>query len=578
MLELARLKETPYVIIISKNAPKYEIHAAEELSRFLYKISGARFPIDFDNMKLCEYEIIIGKNRHLDMLNVEVSKEKIGNEGYLLKTIEKKLIIMGGGKRGTLYGVYSFLEEYLGCRWFTEDCSSIPKRDVIKIKELDIIFKPVLESREPYYASYPEADWNVKNKCNGNSANLNELHGGKIVHDPFVHTFNMIISPDEYFDEHPEYFSLVKGFRVKENTQLCLTNPDVLELTKEKIKEWITANPDISIISVSQNDCLNFCECDECKKIDDYEQSHMGTMLRFVNSIAESIEKDYPDIAIETLAYVYTRKPPLYTRPHPNVIVRLCSIECCFSHPLNQCKNPLIVFDVAEGTKTGDFLNDLTEWGKICNRLYIWDYVANYSHPLMPHPNFKVLQPNIKFFIENNVKGIFEQGYSYTGKSGELNLLKRYILAKLLWNPDYDIEKGINEFLAGYYGLAAPMIKKYFDLLHAQINDDVHLGLDDPPTAVYLNQKFLDQAEILFEEAKKIAENEIILQRVKTAELSIRYVKLAVMPKETSGRETLLDEFFKDILSANIEVIRGHHLSKNPKKAEELLRMGKFWE
>ena len=86
---------------------------------------------------------------------------------------------------------------------------------------------------------------------------------------------------------------------------------------------------------MSQNDNRNYCTCDKCAASDVREGSPAGTLLRFVNAVADDIAKDYPDVVIDTLAYQYTRPVPKITRPRPNVCVRLCSIECCFSHPLD---------------------------------------------------------------------------------------------------------------------------------------------------------------------------------------------------------------------------------------------------
>src|SRR5258707_1161987 len=146
-------------------------------------------------------------------------------------------------------------------------------------------------------------------------------------------------------------------------------------------------------------------------------------MIAYVNKIAEAIEKDHPNVAIDTLAYQYTRKPPRNIRPRPNVIVRLCSIECCFSHPLEGCTE----------TANKSFVDDLKGWSHLTNRLYIWDYTTDFAHYLLPFPNIGVLDRNIRTFTENGVAGVFEQGNS--SGAGEMAERRAWILTKLLWNP-----------------------------------------------------------------------------------------------------------------------------------------------
>ena len=105
----------------------------------------------------------------------------------------------------------------------------------------------------------------------------------------------------------------------------------------ERAKKWLLDCPDCQIISITQNDWAGACECPDCKALDEAEGSHSGTMLSFANYLAEKIEPEFPNVAVDTFAYQYTRKPPKTIRPRPNVIVRLCSIECCFAHPLEIC-------------------------------------------------------------------------------------------------------------------------------------------------------------------------------------------------------------------------------------------------
>jgi len=553
---------TNWRIIVGRDASPSEKHAADELQHFIMEISDVCIPIVDDGCQIGKNEIIIGNNNHLQQLGVNVDWAKLGDEGFVIKTIENKLIIAGGRLRGTIYGVYTFLEEYLGCRWLSSEVSYIPKRKVIEIPDIDDEQIPALEYREPYYYDAFDGDWAVRNKCNGSFARLEEKHGKKLKYSKyFVHTFNKLVPVEEYFDIHPEYFSEVDGKRISEHTQLCLTNEDVFEIALERVREWIEAEPDATIFSVSQNDCYNPCQCEKCREIDEREGSHSGTLLYFVNRIAEEIEKDYPDKYIDTLAYQYTRKPPKYVRPRRNVIIRLCSIECCFSHPLEECNAISYPFyyrmsrkDVQDYTS---FAQDLHEWSKIANRLYVWDYVTNFANYIMPFPNFHVLQPNIKFMTKNNVKGIFEEGNYAKGGKGEFAELRAYVLAKLLWNPDYDVDLVIDEFLTGYYGNAAAPIRRYIDMLHKKVVDEnIHMGIYDPPLNRYLTKDILKKAEELFNRAEALADNDEILKRVRIARLPIEYVRLSTIPPDTPGRDKLIEDFFAELKKAGITEIR----------------------
>ncbi|MFQ6096843.1 MAG: DUF4838 domain-containing protein, partial [Armatimonadota bacterium] len=356
-------------------------------------------------------------------------------------------------------------------------------------------------------------------RINGTQTHLDEERGGKISYHHFVHTFNSLIPPEQYFDEHPEYFSEINGKRIRDHTQLCLTNPEVIELAKKRVRQWIQERPDATIFSVSQNDWHNYCQCANCTALAEKEGSQAGPLLHFVNAIAEDIEKDYPNVIIDTLAYQYTRKPPLHVKPRPNVAVRLCSIECCFVHPL------------ATDPYNESFVDDIKGWAKICNRLHIWDYVINYAHTIMPFANLYVLKPNINFFINNGVTGIYEEACYFT-KGAEFAELRTYIMAKTLWDPDYDTDKAIDEFLAGYYGAAAKPIREYINLIHekAAANEDVHVRIYTPPDKTgYLTPEILARSVQLFDQAEEaVKDDPVRLHRVQVARLPLMYSRIAL--------------------------------------------------
>jgi hypothetical protein len=234
-------------------------------------------------------------------------------------------------------------------------------------------------------------------------------------------------------------------------------------------------------------------------------------MLRFVNAVAADIEQEFPNVAISTLAYQYTRKPPAVTKPRHNVIVQLCSIECSFCKPLADERNQA-------------FRDDIVGWSKISERLYIWDYTTNFRHYLMPHPNLRVLGPNVKFFADHNVKGIFEQG-AYTTNGAEMAELRAWVLAKLLWDPSRDGEKLANEFIEGYYGPAAPEIKAYLKITHDAVEQSGDwLGCFENHTAKFLSFDTLSRGWQHLKAAEAAVRNDPVLQfRVQVAQLPVLY-------------------------------------------------------
>ncbi|HOH49959.1 MAG TPA: DUF4838 domain-containing protein [Candidatus Hydrogenedentes bacterium] len=498
-------------IVVPANAPPSTLYAAEELQRFLGEMTGASFEVIPDTAPQRASEIVLGRSARLERLGVSIDFPALGNEGYVLVTKGSHLVIAGGEPRGTLYGVYGLLEDHLGCRWFTPEVSHIPRAETLAVSKLDEVRIPVLEYREPFVSDCFDGDWAARNRANGNTARLTEKHGGKVIYRGFVHTFDQLVPPEKYFDEHPEYFSLIDGARRKERTQLCCTNEDVVRIVTEEVRRWMRESPDATVFSVSQNDWYNYCQCGKCTALAEAEGSQIAPVLQLVNSVARTVRDEFPDKVVDTLAYQYTRKPPKTMRPEPNVIIRLCSIECDFSHP----------FDERATKENAAFADDLNEWAKVANRLWVWNYNTSFSNYLTPFPNLKVRGPNIRYMIANNVRGIFEQDV-YNTPHGEFSGLSGYVGAKLLWNPDYDTDKAVNEFLLGVYGDAAAPLRLYLDLIHEAVADPkTNMGIWIGPDVKWLTDDLLKRADELMDMAEKaVADQPEVLERVKIARLS----------------------------------------------------------
>jgi hypothetical protein len=497
------------VIVLAADAAEPERHAANELAGFLQQITGAKFEIQAPPAA-GQSRLLVGPNA-AKLAAADFSTDGLGADGIIIRTVGNDLILAGGRPRGTLYAVYTFLEEHVGCRWWSSQASAIPIKPTLRIDRLNVRYVPPLEYRESFWFDAFDGDWAVRNKSNGNSERLDAKRGGKHIYEGFVHTFFPLIPPKKYFEDHPEWFSEIKGKRSHERTQLCLTNEEMRAELIKNLKVRLKNNPAATIASVSQNDWHGNCQCSKCAAIEKAEGSPAGLMLRFVNAVAEDIEEEFPNVAISTLAYQYTRKPPKITKPRPNVIVRLCSIECSFSTPLSSERNK-------------KFRDDIVGWSKICNRLYIWDYTTNFRHYIMPHPNLRVLGPNVKFFVDHSVKGIFEQG-AYTSNGAEMAELRAWVLAKLLWNPTLDGQELTDEFIAGYYGHAGPHIKDYLKITHDAVEaSGDHLGCFSQHTAKFLSFETLSKGWKQLKAAEAtVMDNPDLHFRVQVAQLPIMY-------------------------------------------------------
>ncbi|MFO1512445.1 MAG: DUF4838 domain-containing protein [Verrucomicrobiota bacterium] len=546
-LPLAEKGKSQYRIVLPAQAIPAERYAAEELQRYLEKMSGAKLPIVTDVEKPVAREILLGNNSHLATLPAKIDFTKLGTDGFVLRAEGDRLIIAGGRPRGTLNGVYTLLEEKLGVRWFTPELEPGPTLEDIQLPPLNQTTVPVLENRDVFWRQVMRsADFAARHRVNGQHSGLTEKHGGAFaIYHPFVHSFDALVPPELYKD-HPEYFPMIGGKRKNGYVQRCLSNPDVLRISIERVRQWIQENPQANIITVSQNDTFNNCQCDQCKAVDEVEGSPAGSLLKFVNAVAEAIETDHPNVRIDTLAYQYTRKAPKTIRPRRNVIVRLCSIECCFAHPLETCP----------AQENQRFRDDIVAWGSVSPLLYVWDYTTDFGHYQQPFPNFDSLQSNVRFFVKHGVKSLFEQGNYSSGGGGEMEQLRAYVLAKLLWNPEADVQKHISEFANAYYGKAAPKILAYLNTIQRPVREGgQHIHIFDGPKSGYLNPEVMDAGERILDEAEKLAENDEVRFRVQIARLPVWYVKIATDRVTGDAKKDLAKRFVANARKAGISNI-----------------------
>ncbi len=507
-----------YRIVIPSSPTEHELKASKVLQDYLIQISGAVLPVIAADKATSPYEIVLGQNERLDELNLEINLNDLKKDGFLIKTDSLRLIITGGSQKGTLYGVYTFLEKYLGCRMYTPEVKIIPEQKQIVLGQINDLQVPVMDIRTTHYRVTWDAEYIDWHKLNHNE------HGGRPDWGMWVHTFNSLVPPETYFSEHPEYYSLVNGKRIP--TQLCLTNPDVLKVTIQNLRKNIAQNPEATYWSVSQNDNRNYCTCDNCKALDEREGSPSGTIINFVNQVADQ----FPEKMISTLAYEYGRKAPRTLRPRDNVNIMLCSIEVFRNK------------SIEDDPTSADFMHDVEDWGKIAKDIIVWDYVIQFPNLISPFPNLHVLQPNIRFFVKNGVTSMFEQGNREVG--GEFAELRAYLISKLLWNPDENVDSLMNDFLHGYYGAAGPSIGTYIEeMRNALLESGAPLRIFGSPNeadTTYLTPELIDRYEVLFNEAEAVvADSAELLERVRIARLPLDFAIMEQAKKQYIGERGL---------------------------------------
>jgi len=488
-----------------------------------------------------------------------------GADGFGVIADRKNLVFYGATEQAIEHAIYYTLEHSFGIRFYSAEETFIPKLARIKPLPYTIYEQvPAFEYREVFYgearrAGYAESFYLTDGQGTGSF----ERHPGWGL---WVHTLHRLLPPDTYFEQHPEYYALRNGVRMKD--QLCLSNPEVLAHVSNALQLEINKHPQDTYWSVSQMDNYNYCECEKCAHIDEEEGAHSGSIIRFVNEIA----KRFPDKVISTLAYQYSRTAPKVTKPLPNVNIMLCTIE------ENRAKSL---------TGTG-FEKDLAEWSKISQNILIWDYVINFSHMVMPFPNWPTLQENIQLFKKYGVNMLFEQGYNHS--SSEMQELRCFLLSKWMWDPYLDETMLMDAFLSNYYGAAGPIVKEILDREVSELQKSgKSLTLYEPPMTHirgYLSPENLHWYHTMFEKAKSLEGlSAKHIERLEMAQQSMRYASLEIAKSPDAGKDwyfystdnpydQMLTDFVRLALKNGPNLL--HEIKLSPKEYEQITR--DYWK
>ncbi len=522
-------------IVLARDATAAEQKGAQELAEYFRRISGAEFSVHSeDHATAAGSHVFVGDTAFAR--GQGLAAEKLEAEEWLIQTHGKDLVIMGGRPRGTIYGAYHFLEDVLGVHWWNPFEESVPQRRTLRLGSLNLRGKPVIQYRDIYMLyGHDGGRFAARNRLNreGDAPIEAQFGGGRDYGPPYhVHTFNQYFPPKEFFAPHPEWYSLLNGQRVAEGSQLCLTQPELRQAFLAKLLRYIetswaaakaAGSPPPLVFSVSQNDCLNPCQCENCQAIAKREESECGPLLDFVNYLADGIRDKQPEVYLDTLAYQYTQQAPKTIRPRDNVIVRLCDTESDPSQPITAAANSA-------------FREHLSRWATIAKNLRVWDYAVTYANPVgMPMPTAQTYGPDYQFYAAHHVEGVFtELEYEILA---DMRDFKVWLMMKQLENPATDYEQLVRTFTDGFYGRGGKFIRQYLvDLQKEAVNRQAHCNWNSSPMSLtYLNLEFVNRAQRLFDQAEKaVGKDATLLRRVRHARLPLDRASVVLHPRLAS--------------------------------------------
>lgn len=508
-----------YAIVLPDEPTPEETHAAEELAHYLQASTGAELPTVGWTERPDAKRILIGATA----LEAAPDIAELEGDAFIVRTVGEDLVLAGNPPRATLYAVFDFLEREVGVRWFNWYGEEfVPEVERLQAGQIDRTEEPAFVARDIYFhrnaTEQQMRDFILRSRVTGPAtANLlgEEGYGGSIhkYGGRGVHTLFTYISPEDHFAEHPQWFSLLSGKR--QDRQLCFSNPELREAMTDAIREQAAKMTGVRNISISAQDRGGaFCECPECVALAEREECPGGPLYDYIVEVADEISPDYPDVFITTLAYRHNQseKPPANLRMPENVIIISAPIDANFAASLEHPSN-------------AETLANITAWPERCEHLWVWYYTNPYGAGAgLPLGNLGRLYDDMRLFERIGVEGFFIEHDTGIGQMHLLADLQTWLLTKLMWEPERDLDALIEDFTDHYYGPAAPKMREYIALLEAETAaKELSLRWTTSPGQFrHLTPQFMAKAHAIFDDAEAVvADDPTLLQRVRIARMAL---------------------------------------------------------
>lgn len=542
LLENGEVKVT---VVYSEGASESLIAAADFMAATLERMSGSN-GVRTAVKKGGEsgFSIYVGRAANSALIDLS----DVNDDGYRLEIKPEGIYIVGKTDDATRNGIYDFLETHLECMYVSPENTYVPLCPTVKLALEEKTVNPTITWRKVYQYESVQNGWYERLKMNGTivkeGENSIELYNewGTWCHSSFE-----FVPPEKYFDEHPEYYAKFLGKRRYQfnvlgrtfPTHLCYTNEEVYQIAEAELVKRIEANPEVKFWDFSIMDTyFATCRCKECKKFNKEAGSEMGTLLAFLNRLADAIRDDYPDVYLSTLAYQRVKNPPKNMKCAPNLCINVCAFPGTQSYP----------YSTEGGIKASrEFAERVVEWGKICDNILVWDYVVNFTHLKLPFPNFEFQKENLEFYLENNIRFVFHQGSREP--MDENAEMRTYLLSRQLWDKDVDLLALAKKYVAVVYGDAAGLVEEYMDTANAaMIESGADLSLYDSPKKHkngYLAPKLTDKYLELTEKMLEVAENSdtVNVKAVEMLRVNALYAKMTDASWDYRAKKAAFEEF-----------------------------------
>jgi hypothetical protein len=494
------------------------LQAAVDLSDMTAKIAGAQPAADLSTDAAVSEEPLLVVGRHnaiAQKIFTDADFEGLGDDGFLIRSSGPHILIAGRTPRGTMYGVNWFLDRKLGVRWLSPDFTYWPSTPDIVLPAQRERQVPRFDFREVLSAEANDKVWRQRNLMNG------ESHGNSYLETPpaiaswnrswasqgIIANFYELLPPKTYQGSHPDWYA---------GGQLAMMNPAMRAEMARIVVERLRKVPDYKSVWFAIHDNDWGWDMDGASAA--FAARHGGhpsaPRLDMMIDVANRVRAVLPGARLAFNAYHWSFTPPEGMTVPDYIMVYPMTIHVNYRDALN-------------GPANAALGRDLAGWNAIAKHVLVWDHITNFAGFIQPTPNLLPIAGSIRFLASlPNVEGYMGEG-SFNTQGGEFAALRAWMISRLLWNPEENVDALIDEFCKRFYGPAAPFITEYIRFYHSKIaeTDDV-LAEKTTVDMKMFDADFVRRSELLFDRAEAAVQGTPYQARVGAARIPIDYVIL----------------------------------------------------
>lgn len=475
---LARDGRSLCAIVVPARPSEAERFASLELAAHLGEMTGARFTIR--HAEPGQYPcIVVARADSNPFPAVAPALPKAEAEGYCLAVRGNQIYLLGENDRAVLYAVYAFLER-LGCRWlapalgFYEGAHEIvPRRSDLTFNlDRDVVTRPALAFRKLYVEEglshtvenlRQMIDWMPRAGFNTLVVPLDYQGSGRVKWDNwrdvltpelrrrgiiievgghgYQNFLNARMEDGRLFREHPEWFGMDETGRRSRarNRVVCSSNSDAVARLERGVLDYLAGRPEIEIFDFWAPDGARWCECEKCQALGSPSQRH----ALLVAKVAAAVRRERPDVRLECIAYSSYLEPPAEVSFDKSVLVDFCPIAQCFERQIDDPRSGV----------NAKYVQALRAWLKVFpGDISIYSYYRKYAWNSLPVILPHYMGHDLRFYRKLGVHGVSTYAEPGDWATYELN---HYVLGRLAWDPDADVDALVKDFYVARYGQAA---------------------------------------------------------------------------------------------------------------------------